>query len=249
MRVKFEAVCKVSDRILARNRAYSGSLGLPDFREFRRAAGPLAVVGGGPSIADHADTLKRWPGDVWAINGAFQWCIRNGIDAVFYSIEPGRHLARHAQGAGRAIVADVCNPRTFRVLRGRDAYRAPISEIGHGSTTACTAPLLAAHAGYEKVVLFGCESSFGEDSHAYPEGVPDKNRLKVRCDEWEYLTTPQFFMQAEYLADILRALPDYLSEQSGGLLRAAVRDREIDVVAASRELADRIMNEKAEKAA
>lgn len=189
----------------------------------------LAIVGGGPSIDDRLDELAAWDGDIWAINGAFQWCRRNGIDAAFFTVDPLPETARHVGDAYRAVVSMQCNPLLFDALQWTDVEA--FEPMASGATTATAAPIIAAEKGYRSVTFFGCESSFGDTTHAY--GNRDlRSLMRVRCNGREFLTTPDMMMQAEFLGGLIREAPMF-AECSGGLLSAFIADPEIDVIAAT----------------
>ena len=73
-KISFVAKCRVSDAVLEQHRKHSHGLGLPELGS-KPVATPLAVVGGGCSVIDDIEELQEFEGDIWAINGAFQWCL------------------------------------------------------------------------------------------------------------------------------------------------------------------------------
>ena len=48
---------------------------------------PLAIVGGGPSVKDHLDELRAWPGHIWGVNAACTWLAKQGIGSLFFSVD------------------------------------------------------------------------------------------------------------------------------------------------------------------
>jgi len=227
VKINFTSVGCVPAADLERNEDYARQLGFPQMEP--AAVHRLAVVGGGPSIAGYIDELAGFDGEVWAINGAFRWCLSRGIDAAFFTIDPQPQAAAHARGASRAILATWCHPSTFDALYGADI--STVRPTLHGATSATAAPALAIEAGYRELVFYGCESSFGESTHVYGNrGVG--NLLKVSCNCHEFLTTPDMVMQAEFLGTLIRAAPRF-KERSGGLLAAFIASPDIDVIAAT----------------
>lgn len=231
-----QGVLPVSDEIVARNVREA-----PSGKEYQRAEMKpenvrphrLAVVGGGTTINNHVETLKNWPGDVWAINGAYGWCREHGIDAWLFACDPDPIVLKWAQGAGKAILANTVDPAVFELLKDAevvtfDVDGRPGGIVGRGSTATC-APHLAVRMAYPGVTFFGCES-------CYPVGVTHAYQHEVRTDEMlvevggaerrEYLTAPDFYIQAMELANLIRELPVYLTEESGGLLREFVANPE-----------------------
>jgi hypothetical protein len=235
----------VSDETVQANIKNTATLGLPSYRDYPKAAvHRLAVVGGGPSISRHVETLKGWDGDIWAINGAYAWCRQHLIEATFFALDPHPIVARWAKGAKKAILETRCDPSAFETLKGAEVTLCDIGagpgEIRCGSSTVTAAPHLAIRMGYRHVTLFGCESSYPLNAtHAYThEARPEE--LVVRCGGQEFLTAPDYYMQALELSRFIREVPAFVTEQSGGLLRAMIADPEFRVTWVSDELARNI---------
>lgn len=223
---------------LKRNLDYSRGLGLKGPIQFGAAERSLAVVGGGPSINQHVDTLKAWDGDVWAINGAYGWCKDRGIKATFLAVDPHPIVKTWAVGVERAILATQCDPSVFEHLKDADVTLVEVGEkIKCGSSAATVTPHLAAFMAYRNITLFGCESSYAPDkTHAYmKEDRPDE--LIVMCGNIPYLTAPDFYMQAKELSYFIRELPEFLKQESGGLLGAMVKDQSHWIMWVSEEMA------------
>lgn len=229
---------------LLENIRHAEALGIPLIpRVLAPVPRPLAIVGGGPSIRHQIDRLKAWPGDIWAINGTWRYLADRGIDATFLSVDPAPAVETLCRGAKRAIVASCCDPAVFRALEGADVHLVNIAPhpqpMGSGPTTATASPHLAVYQGYGDLTWFGCESSYEHDpraqrmiggTHAYmAETVPDL--IRVECGGAEYLTEPEYLMQAEALAGIIRDCRPFLKEESGGLLRALIEHGDYDIVA------------------
>ena len=235
MRIVFNAVDSFPKEPLARNKASA----LGHFASITGSSGiqpKLAVVGGGPSVADHVQDLRDWDGSIWAINGAWKWCHDLGIKTSFYSLDPTPNLIEEGWDVSHAILADQCDPTTFGTVNGAvEVFR--VGSAPNGSTSASTAPMIAAMRGHESVTLFGCDSSFADKVHVYAWDEPSGNgRLLISCGGKEYLTNPQMLMQAEYLAEIGRAVPSYVSAVGYGLLPALIEHGDYDVLAVSKDI-------------
>jgi hypothetical protein len=234
VKINFTSVGCVPAADLERNEEYARRLGFPKWSP--AAPQRLAVVGGGPSIASHVEELAAWDGDIWAVNGAHRWCRDRGIDAAFFTIDPQPVTTLLAVDVERALLATSCDPSLFDALRDADveAFKLGLA----GATTATAAPLIAAEKGYRSVTFFGCESSYGGETHAYPHNMRDlKSLMRVRCNGQDFLTTPDMMMQAEFLGELIRAAPMF-EDRSGGLLSAFIASPEIDVIAATQRLHD-----------
>lgn len=240
MKIEFIPVNTVSQEVLDRNKLATSRLALPTVGTRPSTRRPLALVGGGPSVCDYVDELKAFNGDIWAINGAWKWCRDNGIDATFYTIDPLPEIAGMVDGVKSAILGDVCDPSVFEKISG-DIQIFPIGEIPSGSTSASTCIMIAALCGYSHLTLYGCDSSFTETkTHVYDGWSPGESRVLAKCGDEEFLTCPQMIMQAEYMAEVIRGVPEYVTIRSGGLLPALVEHGDWDALKVSRNLMDAI---------
>jgi hypothetical protein len=207
---------------------------------------PLAVVGGGSSIRSNLDDLRAWPGDIWGINQTASWLISQGRpDATLFTCDPQPALARMTTGVQRALLADSCDPSLFDALTAADVSVFELSSFIGGPATATRAPMLALLQGYRHITFFGCEGCLEETStHAYRDEQALEMyayQLLVRAGDRIYRTTPQFYATTVYLADLITALPGFLAERSGGLLRGMLEHPETwEVIAYSRALRDQI---------
>lgn len=232
----------VSDEKCFANAEHTKRLGLKTYRSWRTTSHRLAVVGGGPSINDHIDTLKNWAGDVWAVNGAWKWCRDNGIQATFLACDPHPIVTQWAAGVSQALLEVSCDPDVFELLKSADVYTfdADVEKggiAGCASTVSC-APHLAIRMGYRSVKFFGCDSSYSPNaSHAYMDEAR-KEQMLVRCNGGDYLTAPDLFLQAIGLSEYIRQVPEFLTDESGGLLGAMIADPKYHVAWVSQGLLD-----------
>ncbi len=227
--LSFIPQCAVPEEIRARNIGLSkGKYSAPS------GSGRLAVVGGGPSVSGRIEALRSWPGDIWAINGAAQWCIANGIRALLYSVDAGDDLAPLCVGVDAAVLADHCDPAGYEAMKEGAIYQVPSDMPGPTSAVAST--VLAIKAGYDGVTFFGCESSYEGTTHVYSCEDVGSNLIRVACGGSEYLTKPELLLQAKQLADVIRQLPEHFSECSGGLLSAMIADTSYQIVGVSRSI-------------
>jgi hypothetical protein len=229
MKVDFRAVSAFPDEHINRNVEHARSLGLPTIEQYR-PTGPLAVVGGGLSAMGYVETLRRWDGPVWAINGAWRWCCDNSIDATFFSIDPNPIIAEMARGAYKAILAERCDPVAFNAAW--KIYRYP-GTLG-GCSSAGAAIVAGFKSGHQQITLFGTECNFQQGrSHVYGHAKPD-HELIVRCAGMHFLTQPNLAMQAKELAIMILEAQGLVRETSGGFLRAMVNSNcDYQVVAAT----------------
>ena len=249
MRIDFRPRGEVADEVIARHHAQNMARGLPIIGQAAPKGTPLAVVGGAPGAKAFLDELWAWDGEIWAINGAYHWLRREGIEATFLSVSPTLTTVPHAKGARKAILGSLCAPELFDMLISAEIELADLGPDGMagGTTTACTAPMIAAERGHSHVTMFGVESSFEDRTHAYDGSPVSETRLWVRCGGVEYMTTPQYYMQAECLTEVAREVPEYLTVRGDGLLPAMIRHGDWDVTHGSRQLVDAVTKRLAER--
>lgn len=214
----------VSDEEVQRNIQSANGLGLPTYREVKAGLRKLAVVGGGPSVSEHVEKLRAWDGDIWAINGAWAWLQAHEIDSTFIACDPHPIVCTWAHGVKKAILETRCNPEVFEMLKDAEVtlfdLGAEPGQVRCGSSTVTAVPHLAVRMGYQHITIFGCESSYNlKSTHAYfKEDRPEQ--LLIECGGVEYLTAPDFYMQAVELYRYIKEVPEFIAEESGGLLRA-----------------------------
>lgn len=191
-------------------------------------SGRLAVVGGGQSALAYVETLRRWNGEVWAINGAYDWCVERGIDCRFFSADPQPLVVEYARRAKKATLPPWCHPDIWTNI--------PDVEIADFFPTfSASAPNVAAVAfdlGFESITFFGCDCSFSDTTHTY-EDHPDAATMIVMANGMEFKTTPAYYTQAQEVAALCREFPDLIKEMSGGLVRALVIDPDYSVTSMS----------------
>lgn len=214
--------------------------GLPMVAKQEPHEGKLAVVGGGPSIKNHLDDLRSWPGDIWAINGACRWLRAAGVESTFLTTDPTPGIAEVAKGARNALVASRCHPSVFDALEDAAVRLFHVSNDDVGGFWASVSTVmvtfdLATHLGFREIHFFGCEGSYETTTHTYMDD-PQTFRFVVACNGGEYLTLPELYLQTVQLAEVLRNFPVSFRERSGGLLGAMVRNPEHDIVKVSRAL-------------
>lgn len=246
MKLNILTVAPASPKETERNLNHAKRLGFP---RLGKAETPrLAIIGGGPSIRNHIEEIKSFDGDVWAINGAFQWCRENGIDAWFFSADPSEAVAKFTKGAKRAFVAMDSHPAVFKSLANAKVESIDLDGLAHGPSTSTSAPIIGLKRGYTEYHFYGCEGSFAETTHAYGDfGL--EMLLRVKCNDEEFLTTADMMVQVEYLGELMRQAPTQLIDKSGGLLAAFIKDPVISVEAASKHLYDAVIKSHKDKEA
>lgn len=173
--------------------------------------GKVAVVGSGPSATDYVDILKDWDGEVWGINGAFEWMLHRGIKpTAFVGLDPEEmlkdYLINPPDDATYYLGAHV-HPGVFDRLEGKNVrlwfpidgqakFPFGAQPVHGGSTCLGRAPNLAYLLGWREVHIFGGDSSFTHKSHVYGEVGYPPGTFPVEVGDRTFQTTRQFMQQA-----------------------------------------------------
>lgn len=208
--------CTSSNEQLAGNLESALKWGYPIAAKQAAHNRPLAIVGGGPSVADDLDELRGFD-EIWSVNGSLDWLASNGIVSTGYVIiDPEPIMAQYLQAPPPETtyyVGSTCHPSTFDALSGRNVVLwhplmgdLPIPEghgsIGGGPTVLTRAPMLAFCMGYRDVHLFGADSSYeGERHHIYD--APRDPLVRVELDGEIYDSCGVFVHQVAYFQQIL----------------------------------------------
>lgn len=175
--ILMESHCVVNEDGRVANLKASLARGLPVIAHcLEEKKGPLAIVGSGPSLADRLEKLRHWDGDIWAINGAYDYLLENGIiPDGFFGIDPLPGLAEYVQNAQPQTtfyLASTCDPSVFDALVGHDVQLVHFasennaiypegSKVVMGGTTSVTrAPFVAVALGWRNITLFGVDGSY-----------------------------------------------------------------------------------------
>jgi len=197
--------------------------------------GALAIGGSAPSVLEHLDDLRAWPGEIWAINGAYDFLLSQGIVAHgFVGLDPVPGLVdyvRNARPETTFFISSVCDPGVFDALSDQhvwlwhskmaDLDYPPDARIVGGGTTCLTrAPFLANMLGWRDMTIFGADSSYGEAGfYCYRHGMfpedTNKDRILVNVDGTVFETELQMMKQVSQLS----AMKDFLNEQIPGQLK------------------------------
>lgn len=224
VKIHWESTPTVSQAGRDANALVIETFGLPK----HRGAGRLAVVGGGPSIREHVEELRAWGGNIWAVNGAINWCLDHGIDAAFYTADaaPKSIWPYDLSRVRRAVLAPDVAPDIIAYLLNNGADVSLTGPIQSGPTSANASDYISIECGYRGVTYFGCEGSFAEAAqdaatHAVTSTpIPDWMIVEVGGEYFK--TKAEFISQSIMLANMIREFPEIYTEKSGGLLRAMI---------------------------
>lgn len=174
-----ESYCVVDAAGRAVNLQRNLQRGLPWAGFESEKEGPLAIVGSGPSVRTRLHKLRSWPGEIWAINGAYDYLVSQGIvPHGFWGIDPLPGLAEYVKGAQPETtfyIAATCDPSVFDVLDGHKVklwfplceddkiYPEGAKLVAGGVTVLTRAPFAALMMGWRDITIFGGDCSYDED--------------------------------------------------------------------------------------
>lgn len=241
------SICIVDTSGRKSNLASVMARGLPLSRQGAQREGPLAIVASGPSVADYLDELRVWPGEVWAINGAYDWLLDQGvIPRGFFALDPLPELAdylRRPHASTTFYLASTCDPAVFDALEGHkvELFHGVAEDIeypeglvvGGGTTAATRVPYLGLWKGWRDITMFGCDSSFTERVYCYDWGRYatdiDNKRVWVEANgEGPFQTELGLMKQVSQLAVLHSKFNGRLKIRCGGLMDAFMRAPIVD---------------------
>lgn len=248
-----ESVCVVDDAGRLANLKSNLARGLPVCGDIPERKEPLAIVGSGPSLAGHLEEIKDWPGEVWAINGAYDYLLDNGLIADgFVAIDPLPGLAEYVQNPQKETkfyIASTCDPSVIDALEGHEvwlwhafnddnsAYPEGQKLIIGGTTVVTRAPFLALVLGWRDITLMGVDSSYSpEGPYCYPWRTykEDINQpvMRIMCgEEGPFYSEVGLLKQVSQLGAMLPIFNkrrEILKIREAGLMGAFLRSPMLD---------------------
>jgi hypothetical protein len=199
-------VCNTPDSTLTSNILYNAARDLPWVAFEPVRSDTIILCGGGPSIADHLDDIRKHQAagtTVWAMNGASSFLRDNGIepDAQVIADAKPETVELYDPECKLHYIASQCDRQMFEQGGEVRLWHLAISEdmdkwfpkkrreaggyalVGGGAAVGNSALCLAYVKGYRSMHLYGYDSSHREDaSHAYEQ---EMNRFIPTTDvEW-----------------------------------------------------------------
>lgn len=214
------------DAIVANIRS-SLDRGLPVLRQQPWTDTPLAIVAGGPSLADYLPILAAMRADVrvLAVNGAYKHLLAAGIVPDYFMLIDSRECnATHVEAPHERTqhyLASQVHPEVFDRLAG---YRVTLLHLGTSTAVETvsdpdadflTAPIgmasvhavyLGAALGHRNQFLFGYDfSRKGEESYAFEQPMnKDDEPITITLDGRSFVTTITLARTAEQFAKAIR---------------------------------------------
>jgi SAM-dependent methyltransferase len=217
---KYVLKTNVSDGEILSNLRASKERNLPYVDICPKRDRPLAIVGSGPSVLSRLEYLRAFPGDIMALNGAYNLLLDNGITpkyAVLIDARPeNTNFFEHPSLDTFHLLASQVHPQVYEYIADRSGKVATfhldgpafqsvfepgeVTCMGGMHTVGLTALILATTLGYRNLHLYGYDSSYsGGKSHALPQAQNEgQETTEVEfLGKW-YTTTPAMASQTEH---------------------------------------------------
>ena len=198
-----------------------------DIEDWRELV-PIAIVGGGPSLAGELDKLRKYK-YVMACGSVHDFLCERGIWpnwTVVCDPDPivNNYLkyAKHNAFEGKYLIASQCSPETFKYLNANKIYAWDAAgggvefpgrtiPIAGGCTVGTRAIIIAHNFGYENIHLFGFDTCVGEKHHAYDfsdesvENIGDIMEITLEGDDKKFNVAGYMLGQLFDFKEILSA--------------------------------------------
>lgn len=188
--------------------------------------GQISIVAGGPSLPGFVGEIRESGRPTIAVNGAHGYLLGHGISAAYHLIIDARpeNASFITAPAKSYLLASQCDKSVFDAAKGPTTLVhmhtegvldsipqtiKPINLISSGSTVGLAAIAIAYCMGYRKIFVYGMDSSYESDHHAYPQPSNDADRVmeveaggrKFKAAPWMVAQAQQFQTLAEELAN------------------------------------------------
>lgn len=194
----FRGVCKFKKKELYSNADINLAKGVSDLSELvNKYSGPIAIIGGGPSVDTEVENIKNLKCPVMAIARMYPWCMKNGIQPDFVialdSMEEQEKGFTSLCKDTKHLVAAVARPSLFNKLQGFPLYiwasiddpemkglqakhgyeRAVVINTGGSVTVACLS--LAMFLGFRSLHVFGSDCMVKSVEQTHSKGIAGVN--------------------------------------------------------------------------
>jgi len=227
-RIKFKAKANTTDNQMRKN--FNANDG-----KYKFVGGgignkpPCVLAGGGPSLTYALDLLRKWDGDIFAVNDTAGYLSDNGIPCYLFAIDASAIPFKRGPLVKGAVLATRCNPiqfepyndiRVFNMLEDGREYG-----VEGGKTAVTRAPHLFLRMGYQKIVFVGCDGSMSLNGKSHASGhqeIAFKDKMIVRAGDVDYISNISFYAQNDFLHRKILKHPKFLINASGGMLRGMI---------------------------
>lgn len=238
------AVLNTDEDTIRQQVAHNIKLGFEQVRPHPTNDVEVMIVGGGPSLAKNFDKVKELRQNgvkLIAINGAYKYCIDNGVTpSAMVMVDAREFNARFVDPIVpdcKYFIASQCHPSVFeKVPKDRtyiwhtsaDLINEVLAKeykewwpIPGGSTVLLRTIPMFRTLGFTRFHLIGCDSCLEEDKHhAYDQKENDGQlAIPVNVGGKIFYCNPWMISQAQEFIDLIRVLGDEIQlEIYGGLL-------------------------------
>jgi hypothetical protein len=218
---------------------------LPWFDFDESSQGSVCLVGGGPSLVDTIDQLKarhQNGAKVWAMNGSYDYLQSQGIISdvmVMLDARPENvRFVQNPQQSTTFYITSQCDDAVFDALEGYKVVLVhantpgvyellehekarPVHLMGGFTTVGILSLILAKLQGFERIFLFGMDSSYRDGKHhAYKQESNDAERvIDAMINDVTYKCAPWMAQQVTDFQNVVAGFGDVTIEVCGdGLL-------------------------------
>lgn len=246
-------VCNTSDGPLRRNIVSASKRRYPWLERLDANDAHIALVGGGPSVKDNLEDIRKRQADgqiIATLNGAYHYLKRQGIEADWQIVMDPRDEKENLRfvqdvTANRLFLSSQCDPGIFDALNGApitlfhnathialdsiEQNDKPLNMVGGGSYVGLVGMAIAYCLGFRKQHLYGYDSSYAEGHHhAYDQRLNDGERVvDVHCEGRDFKCSPWMISQAEQFMDVAKELANagcVITVHGDGLLPHIARE-------------------------
>ena len=191
-----------------------------------------AVVGGGLSVRTKLDMLRKWEGDIFAINDTAGFLSDNGISSIIYAVDPTKVPFKIGANVRGACFASRVHRKQFTQMKDKPIFVFDMAEednmtgIEGGPTAVCRTPHLMLRMGYRGITYFGIDGSLtpkATHTSGYSKAAYD-NMIIITAGGVGYYTNAGFMLQNEYMAKTITKYHQFLVNGSDGLIKAMLEN-------------------------
>lgn len=232
LRINLEPVCNTNDKVIKKNIKQSRRYQSVEWADPKTVLfkPPCAVVGGSPNLPSMLHVLRKWKGDIFAINATAGYLSDQGIPCFLYAIDCDPNPWRIGPLVKGALFATRVHRNQFKQFKRKDIRTFHMAEddnrtgVEGGPTAVCRTPHLFLRMGYRAVVYFGIDGCFTHETHITgTDKLAYGNMVIVRAGGIDYITNAAFLLQHQYMVEVLTKHPQFLVNASGGLLAAMLK--------------------------